>query len=184
MKKIILLTLGLLLLSAGITNIPKPKEVKAEAYTQTYSFQTHFERYWSENFNISDFHHLKFEEKTTIETTTEITTETTTVTTTTQAAQSAMEDLGEFRISHYCPCAACNGGSTKTALGTPITAYYTIAVDPKIIPLGTKVSIDGNTYVAQDTGGAIKGNKIDLCVGSHSEAYDRGIRYTHVYIVK
>lgn len=94
--------------------------------------------------------------------------------------------IGNFKITHYCPCTTCNGSwGSKTALGTTMTPYRTIAVDPKVIPLGSKVEINGKIYIAEDTGGAIKGNRIDLCVGSHTEAYNRGVLYNvPVYIVK
>lgn len=94
--------------------------------------------------------------------------------------------IGHFKISHYCPCSKCNGSyGNKTALGTKIEPYRTIAVDPKIIPLGSKVEIQGSVYVAEDTGGAIKGNRIDVCVASHSEAYRKGLlRNVPVYIVR
>lgn len=94
--------------------------------------------------------------------------------------------VGSFKITHYCPCYTCNGSwGSKTALGTTMTPYRTIAVDPKVIPLGSKVEINGKTYIAEDTGGAIKGSRIDLCVSSHSEAYRRGVLYNiPVYIVK
>ena len=84
--------------------------------------------------------------------------------------------IGSFKITHYCPCLTCNGKwGNKTALGTTMTPNKTIAVDPKIIPLGSKVEIQDKIYIAEDTGGAIKGNKIDICVSSHSEAYRLGV---------
>lgn len=94
--------------------------------------------------------------------------------------------IGYFTITHYCPCAICNGSyGNKTASGTTVKPHKTIAVDPRVIPLGSKVEINGKTYIAEDTGGAIKGSRIDLCVGSHSEAYRRGVLYNiPVYIVK
>lgn len=93
--------------------------------------------------------------------------------------------VGNFKITHYCPCTTCNGHwGSKTALGTTMTPYRTIAVDPRIIPLGSKVEINGNTYIAEDTGGAIKGYRIDMCVSSHSEAYRRGVlNNIPVYII-
>lgn len=96
------------------------------------------------------------------------------------------EYVGGFKITHYCPCLICNGNyGNQTALGTPLTPYKTIAVDPKVIPLGSKVEINGNIYIAEDTGGAIKGNRIDVCVSTHSEANARGVLYNvPVYIVK
>lgn len=84
--------------------------------------------------------------------------------------------IGNFKITHYCPCSTCNGGyGNVTALGTQLTPYRTIAVDPSVIPLGSKVEIQGKIYIAEDTGGAIKGNKIDMCVSNHSEAYQKGV---------
>ena len=80
---------------------------------------------------------------------------------------------GMFTITTYCPCAACNGkwAGMPTASGTTITPGRTIAVDPSVIPLGTSVYIDGiGTRIAEDTGGAIKGNRIDLAVANHNES--------------
>ncbi len=83
-----------------------------------------------------------------------------------------------------------NGGHSTTAMGTPLRKGV-IAVDPSVIPLGTKVYVaaaDGSwsygTAVAQDTGGAIKGNKIDLCYTSSSEARSFGRRSAVVYILE
>lgn len=92
--------------------------------------------------------------------------------------------LGEFAITHYCACSRCCGKSDGvTATGTQATAGRTIAVDPKVIPLGTEVIIDGQSYIAEDTGRAIKGNKIDIFCESHEEAINRG-RITREVFVK
>ena len=95
-------------------------------------------------------------------------------------------NLGTFRISHYCPCSICNGSYTDlpTAMGTTLTPYRTIAVDPSVISLGSHVIINGHEYIAEDTGGAIKGRRIDLCVETHSEALSKGVIYADVYLVK
>ena len=68
--------------------------------------------------------------------------------------------------------------------------YGVIAVDPRVIPLGTKLYIettDGSyTYgysIAADTGGAIKGNKVDLFFPSHGEALQFGRKTVNVYIM-
>lgn len=83
--------------------------------------------------------------------------------------------LGEFTITHYCPCAKCCGKSDGiTATGTRATEGETIAVDPNVIPLGSTVYIGGQVYVAEDVGGAIKGNKLDIYVVDHDTAIQRG----------
>lgn len=69
-----------------------------------------------------------------------------------------------------------------TATGTTPTAGRTIAVDPNVIPYGTEVVIDGQTYIAEDCGGAINGNRIDIVVETHEEALGKGIRSAEVYI--
>lgn len=74
----------------------------------------------------------------------------------------------------------CNG---VTAIGTPARRGV-IAVDPKVIPMGTKLYIPGyGTAVAEDVGGAIKGNKIDLCYSTKQEAYSWGVRNITVYVL-
>lgn len=73
-----------------------------------------------------------------------------------------------------------------TATGTKPTVGRTISVDPKIIPYGTKVYIPyfDRVYIAEDTGGAIKGNKIDIFMGSRQECYNWGIRNIEIKILK
>lgn len=91
----------------------------------------------------------------------------------------------KFKISAYCHCSKCCGKSNGiTATGTKVAANRTIAVDPRIIPLGSKVVIDGHTYIAEDTGGNIKGNRIDIYFSSHQEALNWGIKYKDVNIVE
>ncbi|MEG6586810.1 peptidoglycan-binding protein [Dendrosporobacter sp. 1207_IL3150] len=60
-----------------------------------------------------------------------------------------------------------------------------VAVDPTFIPLGTKLFIPGYGYaVADDIGGAIKGNKIDLAVDTVDEAFAYGVRHVDVVVVE
>ncbi|MPM89146.1 hypothetical protein SDC9_136254 [bioreactor metagenome] len=71
-----------------------------------------------------------------------------------------------------------------TATGIPARRGI-VAVDPDIIPLGTRVYIPGyGVGLAADTGGAIIGNKIDLCMESSSEAWRFGRRDVKVYILE
>ena len=60
-----------------------------------------------------------------------------------------------------------------------------IAVDPRVIPLGTYVYVRGYGYsIAADTGGAIKGNRIDVYMKTLREAYQWGRRTVNVYILR
>ncbi len=59
------------------------------------------------------------------------------------------------------------------------------AVDPKVIPLGSRLYIDGYGYArAEDTGGAIKGEKIDLFMEDESKVYNFGRRWVTVFVLK
>lgn len=96
------------------------------------------------------------------------------------------KNLGSFRLSFYCTCEKCCGayatGLTKS--GTTVTEGRTIAVDPKVIPLGSRVYIDGyGVFIAEDVGSAIKKNKIDIAVGNHEQALKLGIDEATVYLV-
>ncbi len=74
-------------------------------------------------------------------------------------------------------------GYGRTASGMMATKGV-VAVDPNVIPLGTKLYIEGyGVAIAGDTGGAIKGNKIDLCYESVSEALSFGRRNIDVYVL-
>lgn len=92
--------------------------------------------------------------------------------------------LGTFRVTHYCPCEKCCGASSKgiTATGTRAEAGRTIAVDPSVIPFGTTVYIDGQSYVAEDTGFGINGKRIDVFMEDHTEALKAGVRNAEVYV--
>lgn len=77
-----------------------------------------------------------------------------------------------------------------TATGTRArrnpNGYSTVAVDPKVIPLGTRLYVEGYGYaVAEDTGGAVKGNIIDLYFEPGTDEYRKWYtRYLNVYIMK
>lgn len=102
------------------------------------------------------------------------------------SSDAALRPLGMFRITHYCPCSICCGPWANGITSTGITAVTnrTIAVDPDQIPYGSKVVINGQIYVAEDCGGAIKENCIDVYVGSHEEGESKGVFYTEVYLLE
>lgn len=83
--------------------------------------------------------------------------------------------------------AKCDGCSGVTSTGIDLNAdpnKKVIAVDPSVIPLGTEVYVEGyGKAVAGDTGGAIKGNKIDLHVPSKEEANSWGVQTVNVEIL-
>lgn len=94
--------------------------------------------------------------------------------------------LGQFKLTYYCACPICCGEFANgiTATGTTATEGRTIAVDPSVIPYGTQVIINGNVYTAEDCGGAIKGNRIDVYMNSHEAALSQGVGYADVFLKK
>ena len=101
-----------------------------------------------------------------------------------QNLQSQVEELqkwrslGVFRITAYWFGEDEYGDLTST--GVKAQVNHTIAVDPEIIPYRSKVMIDGQIYVAEDCGGAIKNNVIDVWVENQSNSF--GVKYTEIYI--
>lgn len=95
--------------------------------------------------------------------------------------------LGEYIATAYCACSKCCGWNTGiTATGTQAAQGRTIAVDPNDIPYGSRVVVifaDGtqHTYIAEDTGGAIKEKRIDIFFDSHTEALQFGVQKVMVY---
>ena len=105
--------------------------------------------------------------------------------------------LGEFILTAYCGCEECCG---EWAIGRPVDENgreivygasgqrleqgVSIAVDPSVITYGAKVEIDGGIYIAQDCGGAIKENRIDVYFENHSDALSFGVQTKPVYIIE
>jgi 3D (Asp-Asp-Asp) domain-containing protein len=121
------------------------------------------------------------------ETTTEATTTTTTTTeeiTAKETDESEVVSLGTFKLTAYCNCEICCGvwSGGATASGVMPRSSRTIAVDTDIIPFGTEVYINGNVYIAEDTGSAIIGNRIDIYMDSHSVAQEFGVQYAEVFV--
>ena len=98
--------------------------------------------------------------------------------------------IEDVKVTHYCCCVKCCGKDDGiTYSGVKATPGVTVAVDTSIIPLGSDVLVDYgdgviNYYRADDTGSTIKGNKLDLCVSSHQEAINLGVRTATVYWVE
>lgn len=81
--------------------------------------------------------------------------------------------------------ATAYAGDTITSTGT-VPKWGTIAVDPTVIPYGTKVYIPkfDKVFIAEDCGSAIKGNRIDIFMNSEKECNDWGVRDIDVHILK
>ena len=104
----------------------------------------------------------------------------------TDAIKANATALGSYKLTFYCPCEICNGalGVGQTASGAAPAEGRTIAVDSSIIPLGSRVYIEGyGTFIAEDTGSAIKNNKIDIFVSTHSRAEELCVQYANVYLL-
>jgi 3D (Asp-Asp-Asp) domain-containing protein len=98
-------------------------------------------------------------------------------------ALGAYQYIGECTITAYCPCAECCGrwADGVTASGLPAGPGI-VAVDPDVIPLGSTVVIDGQKYLAADTGSGVTGNHIDVCLSSHGKTVEHGIRTAEVWV--
>lgn len=98
--------------------------------------------------------------------------------------------LGRFKLTAYCSCSKCCGkwaynrpnGIVYGAIGEELKEGYSIAVDSNVIPYRTEVVINGHTYKAQDCGGAIKGNRIDVYFNNHDDALEFGVQYAEVFV--
>ena len=90
---------------------------------------------------------------------------------------------GFFELTAYCSCKICCGQYSPEVTGKASTTYSgtnpvqgrTIAVDKSVIPIGSRVLIDGvGERIAEDIGGLIKGNKIDVYFSNHQDAKEFG----------
>ena len=98
----------------------------------------------------------------------------------------AYQYIGECTVTYYCWEAyahVCGDGDGLTATGLPVTPGV-VAVDPEVIPLGSTVIIDGQAYLAADTGGAVRGSHVDIAVATHQEAEDLGVTTADVWVVE
>ncbi|WP_270179740.1 peptidoglycan-binding protein [Alkalihalobacillus sp. CinArs1] len=118
---------------------------------------------------------------------------TTTNTNTTSAKQTNTESKSseqsgqEFKVEATAYTAYCEGCSGVTATGIDLRAnpnQKVIAVDPDVIPLGSKVHVEGyGTAIAGDTGGAIQGNRIDLFMPERQDALNFGRKTVTVTVL-
>lgn len=120
---------------------------------------------------------------------------TNTTTTTTTTATTAAPQTITVVATAYCSCEVCcgewalnrpvdeNGNEIiYTASGARAYANHTIAVDTDVFPFGTVLIYNGIEYVAEDTGSAIIGNKIDIYFDSHEEAWNWGRQEIEVIV--
>ena len=77
-------------------------------------------------------------------------------------------------------------GDTITSTGAIPKPYHTLAVDPKVIPYGSKVYIPSfnKIFIAEDCGSAIKGKKIDIFLPTRDDCIDFGRRDIKIFILK
>ncbi len=86
----------------------------------------------------------------------------------------------KVRATHY--CASCGGGG-RTATGRSARSAG-LAVDPRVIPLGSRVYVPGyGVLVADDTGGAIRGRRIDIRLTSRGACSRRGVKRLTVKVL-
>jgi 3D (Asp-Asp-Asp) domain-containing protein len=82
-------------------------------------------------------------------------------------------------LTAYCSCPMCCDNFT-TYTGTTVTEGRTVAVDPRVIPLGSIVTVAGHDYIAEDAG--VIGNWVDIYFDTHDECVQFGLQYGDVYI--
>ena len=96
-----------------------------------------------------------------------------------------ISNIDESNVTRLDVTATAYCGDTITSTGTTPTVGTTIAVDPDVIPYGTKVYIPefDKVFTAEDCGSAIKGNRIDIFMNSEAECNNWGVQDITVYIL-
>ena len=103
-----------------------------------------------------------------------------------------LKQIENATITAYCICKECCGKDPDhpyygiTASGRPAEPYVSVAVDSFLIPLGSTVYLDYGDgmlreFRADDTGGAVVGAHIDVCMTTHEEALEHGVKTARVY---
>lgn len=110
----------------------------------------------------------------------------TTMTLVPATAQAKTINMGRFTLTAYCPCEECSEGYGRkcTMEGHYAKSDHTVAVDQSLINLGDTLLIDGEEYIAEDTGGAVVGEKIDIFFDTHDEVDSFGVRHGNVKIIR
>lgn len=92
--------------------------------------------------------------------------------------------IGRFKLTAYSG-PQLGQAQPITATGTTARAGRTVAVDPKVIPLGSRIYIEGlGERVAEDVGGGVKGHHIDVYLGTLPQAFDFGVRRGSVSVIE
>lgn len=99
-------------------------------------------------------------------------------------APKAGDSLGTFTTSGYCNCEKCSKGHNLTYAGTVPKAGHTISADLDLIPLGTKVLIDGTEYTVEDKGSGVNGRMIDIYYDNHDDAWNHGLQTAEVFLAE
>ncbi len=101
------------------------------------------------------------------------------------ATAKATRSLGIFRTTGYCSCSRCSGKwGKRTSTGAIPRSGHTVAVDPRVIPYGTRLMINGVIYTAEDCGSGVNGKHIDIYYDSHLQALRHGSRKMEVFLVR
>lgn len=103
-----------------------------------------------------------------------------------EGAANIGDSMGVFTVTYYCSCGICCGwwSGGPTASGAYPVADWTVAADPDVLPLGTRIYINGHEYCVEDTGSGVNGNHVDIYVNDHELAVNNGIGYAEVFASK
>ena len=109
-----------------------------------------------------------------------------------QALLAKATKIENCRVTYYCAEPykhICGYGLGITKSGRELVPHWSCAVDPKVIPLGASVLVDFGDgiiqyYSADDIGGGVKGNHIDICLPTHKECFEQPYNTATVYWLK
>ena len=94
-------------------------------------------------------------------------------------------NMGECKITYFCPCEICSGQwGRQTYSGKTARSEHTVAVDPDIFDIGSRLLIDGKEYIAEDIGGGVNGDHVDIFVDTHEETLEGGVKYKDVKVIR